>query len=74
MEVVELEMVYAYPGRRLVRTSGQTECQECISGNYKTINPRLLKVTFEGQNGSTRRITCARCGRKLHVGFFRRPA
>jgi hypothetical protein len=71
-EVVKMEMVYGSRERRVVREPGQNECQECVSGNYREINPRLLKVTFEGRD--MRRITCARCRRTLHLGFFRRAA
>jgi len=70
-EVVQMEMVYG-PERRVMRERGQKQCQECVSGNYQAINPRLLRVTFEGEG--MRRITCARCRRTLHLGFFRRSA
>lgn len=69
-----MEMVYAYPGLRLEQMASRKDCQTCRPGDYRQINPRFLKVTFEGEQGLTRRITCARCGRVLHVGFFRRPA
>jgi len=73
-EVVQMEMVYGHPQRRVVRAPGEKECQECVSRNYREINPRLLKVTFEGEKGDIRRIACARCRRTLHLGFFRRAA
>ena len=68
-EVVQMEMVYGQPERR---ATDEKQCQECVSGTYERINPRLLKVTFEGEG--IRRITCARCRRTLHLGFFRRCA
>ena len=67
-----MELMYGLPQRRVARAAGERECQECVSGNYLRINPRLLRVTFEGDG--IRRITCARCKRTLHLGLFRRAA